>query len=194
MKYRPETANNLNTARLLRPVRRSWAFLIILLPFLFAGLVCCVVADDRRVFYRWFFLGVGVMLTVGVMYYLAMVVKKFITDRIAICFTIAGIVLMALMIAWDINPSRADNMPQILKANMVGNVAGVVLCITCMPVIFIVTAVLPHHWSEIYIYIVMFFLQGFIFLMLGVIVSVCKRKVFKNATEQDAIDKINSRP
>lgn len=192
MKYRPEKASNLNTTRLLRPVRRSWAFLIILFVFLFAGLACGVVADDRRAFYAWLIGGGVVIFAVGVMYYVALIVKKFITDRISICFAIAGIVLMALMIAWDINPSRADNMPQFLKANMIGPVAGFVLCITCMPVIFIVTAVWPHHWPEICLYIAMFLLQGFVFFMLGVIVSVCKRKVLKKATEQDAIDKGNS--
>jgi len=193
MKYRLGIASNLNTTRLLRLVRRSWAFLIILFPFL-SGLVCAVVADDRRGFYTGLIGGGGVIFTVGGIYYLAMAVKKFITDRIAICFTIAGIVLMALMIAWDINPSRADNMPHFLKANMVGDVAEVVLCITCLPVMLTVTAVLPHHWPESCLYIVEFFLQGFVFFMLGVIVSVCKRKIFTKATEQDATGKVNSRP
>jgi hypothetical protein len=116
--------------------------------------------------------------------------KKFWTDRVALSFAAAGIILMAFTLAWRINPVEGSVVPDYLFNNPVGVAVFWVLFVTCMPA-YIAGLTLsvvffgennpsaPLHWVPHWFPafpVMVLFVQIIAYFLFGKLVSVCLRR------------------
>jgi hypothetical protein len=108
--------------------------------------------------------------------------QKFWTDRTALTFAAAGIVLMALTIAWRINPVEGSVVPRFLRDNPFGIAVFWMLFVACMPA-FLAVMVLVRDgnvswlpdWIPVW-HVSLLLLQGMVYFMIGKAVSAWTRR------------------
>ena len=108
--------------------------------------------------------------------------KEFWTARIALGFAVVGVVLMALTIAWRINPVEGSVVPRFLTHNPIGIAIIWILLVTCIPVwIFAVSLSLLLPLSDRIQYLLacgwMLVFQAILYFLIGKLVSVCRRRL-----------------
>ena len=114
--------------------------------------------------------------------------RGFWTDRTALSFAAAGMILMALTIAWRINPVEGSVVPRFLYDSALGRAVFWVLFVTCMPV-FIAGMFLIRDgdcgWLPDWVpvgTITLLLLQGVVYFLVGKVVSICARRFLRKKT------------
>ena len=103
--------------------------------------------------------------------------KKFWIDSTAIVFAMVGIVLMALTLAWRVNPAEGSVIPQFLRDNVAGQAVHLLLLVTCMPVWFAAVLLLPANYPASVVRMIV--LQAIVYFLIGKAVGVCFRRLFR---------------
>ena len=108
--------------------------------------------------------------------------KKFWTNRIGLSFAAVGVVLMALTIAWRVNPLEGSVVPHFLTGNPAGMAALWVLLVTCMPVWIVAVWLgslipVPDRLQYPFACAAMLALQTTVYFLVGKVLSALIRKL-----------------
>jgi hypothetical protein len=104
---------------------------------------------------------------------------KFYKDRIAVATAVLGAVLMALSVAWHVNPVEGSVMPGFIKEGILGSAVFVILIGTSVPtwlIAFPLALFLPNSLVGPALVL----LQGLLYFWLGKAISTAVRRLSRH--------------